>query len=35
MKSIRIAALVVAGTTGLVGCTTVEKEVKKAESGKA
>lgn len=31
MKSIRIAALVVAGATGLVGCTTVEKEVKKEE----
>ncbi len=29
MKSIRIAALVVAGSTGLVGCTTVTEEVKK------
>ena len=35
MKSIRIAALVVAGATGLVGCTTVEKEVKKEEVVKA
>lgn len=32
MKSTRIAALVFAGTTGLVGCTTVKEEVKKDDT---